>query len=235
MTLDVWLDALAEEATAYYERTSRPLVTLSYAQSLDGSLTLRAGQAAPVSSAESLVITHRLRAAHEAVLVGIGTVLADDPQLTVRLVNGRDPQPIVLDSRLRFPLQARLLKHPRRPILATTTHAPYQRQEVLEAVGVSILRLPADTEGHVALPPLLETLGQRGITSLMVEGGAQVITAFLRQRLAQRLLVTIAPVLAGGYRAVHDLGVASWERLPRLRNVGFQQAGDDLLLWGELE
>ncbi len=235
MSVDAWLDALAEEATTYHERTGCPLVTLSYAQSVDGSLTLRAGQPAPVSSTESLVITHRLRAAHDAVLIGIGTVLADDPQLTVRLANGRDPQPVVLDSHLRFPLQARLLQHPRQPILAATLQAPRIRQKALEAAGACVLRLPADAEGRVALAALLEALGQRGITSLMVEGGAQVITAFLRQRLAQRLMVTLAPVLAGGYHAVHDLGAASWEGLPRLRYKGFQMVGDDLLLWGELE
>lgn len=232
--IDEWLDALAEEATARRKQTGCPLVTLSYAQSLDGSLTLRAGQPAPVSGTESMVVTHRLRAAHDAVLVGIGTVLADDPQLTVRLIDGRDPQPVILDSRLRLPFHARLLKHPRQAILATTAQAPHVRQEVLETAGAHILRLPADAEGRVSLPALLEALGYMGINSLMVEGGAQVISAFLRQRLAQRLLVTIAPVLAGGYRAVHDLGVTSWEQLPRLRNVGFRQAGDDLLLWGEL-
>lgn len=232
--IDSWLDALAEEAAAYRGRVGCPLVTLSYAQSLDGSLTLRAGQPSPVSGAESMLITHRLRAAHDAVLVGIGTVLADDPRLTVRLIEGRDPQPVVLDSHLRLPLHARLLKHPRQVILATTAQAPRARQEAFEAAGAYILRLPADAEGHVALPALLKALGRMGINSLMVEGGAQVISAFLRQRLVQRLLVTIAPVLAGGYHAVHDLGVASWEQLPRLRNVGFQQMGDDLLLWGEL-
>src|SRR5687768_4642967 len=102
----------------------RPVVTLSYAQTLDGSLALP-GRQLIISSPESMKMTHELRAAHDGLLVGIGTVLIDDPRLTVRLADGRNPQPVVLDSRLRMPLTANLLKHPdRRPWLAATDPDP---------------------------------------------------------------------------------------------------------------
>ncbi len=227
------LDDLRERAAAYWRATRRPLVTLSYAQSLDGCLTIRAGQPSPVSGPQSRVVTHRLRAAHDAILVGIGTVLADDPNLTVRLVEGDDPQPVIVDSRLRFPLGARLLSAGRQPWVATVDPADPARRAALESRGVRVLTLPP-REGKVSLPALLDELGRMGITSLMVEGGAQVITGFLRERLADQLVLTVAPVLAGGLHAVGDLGVPAWEGLPHLCDAGYEQAGRDLVVWGTL-
>ncbi len=229
-----WLPHLPERAAAHCTHTGRPLVTLSYAQSLDGCLTLRAGQSSPVSGPESMVATHLLRASHDAVLVGIGTVLADDPRLTVRLVEGRHPRVVVVDSTLRIPSDAHLLDDPQRLVIATTNRASCARLAALKAEGVTILSLPMDNQRRVDLAALLDRLPSMGVTTLMVEGGAQMITSFLRQRLADHVVVTVAPVLAGGYHAVDDLGATGWEQLPRLRNIGCQQAGADLLVWGDL-
>ncbi len=113
----------------------RPYVTLSYAQSLDGSITARRGEPLAISGPESLEMTHRLRAEHDAILVGIGTLLADDPRLSVRLVAGADPQPIIVDSRLRFPLNARILLDGRSPWIATTEEA-----EILPSASFGISR-----------------------------------------------------------------------------------------------
>ena len=110
------LGAVLDGAAAHHARTGRPLVTLSYAQSLDGCIAAGPGQRLSLSGPEALMLTHELRAAHAAILVGIGTVLADDPRLTVRLVPGSHPQPVVVDSRLRIPDDCYLLRHgPRRP------------------------------------------------------------------------------------------------------------------------
>ncbi len=206
-----------------------PRITLSYAQSLDGSLTAVAGQPLELSGPESKLFTHQLRAAHDAILVGIGTVLADNPRLTAHRVGGPHPQPIVLDSRLRFPLNAQLLAHPRGVWIATTAAAPANAQSELETKGAQIVRLPTTERGRVSLPALLGWLGESGIQSVMVEGGAEVITAFLLERLADRVALTLAPRFVGGLNAL---------RLPcdvRLQNIRYQILGDDIVIEADIK
>ncbi len=215
---------------------TRPFVTLSYAQSLDGSLTDEAGRPFPLSGAQSLRLTHKLRASHDAILIGIGTLLADDPQLTVRLVDGPNPQPIVVDSRLRFPPTARLLHHPNRPPwIVTTETAVSPHQSTLEAAGARLLRLPAAADGRIDLMAMLTRLLALGIQSVMVEGGARIISSLLAQQLADRVVLTIAPLFVGGLNVLHG-----WQRplpapqLPRLRHLRYQRLGDDIVVYGDL-
>lgn len=225
---------LLERATDYRQRTGRPFVTLSYAQSVDGCIAARPGQPLALSGTLALTLTHRLRSVHDAILVGIGTVLADNPRLTVRLVKGKTPQPIVADSRLRFPLEANLLRHhPLSPWIATSEQASDERQQVLERAGARVLRLPANAKGQVDLAALLERLGALGINSLMVEGGARIITSVLSDRLVDSLVLTVAPMLVGGLRAVRSLGQSDPVCLPRLRNLRYQRLEEDLVLWGD--
>jgi 3,4-dihydroxy 2-butanone 4-phosphate synthase/GTP cyclohydrolase II len=176
--------------------------------------------------------THRLRAAHDGILVGIGTVLADDPRLNVRLAEGRDPQPIVLDTRLRLPLNARLLKGSRPPWIAALPGANPQKQAQLEESGARVLSLPPGEDGRISLAALLSCLAELGLNSLMVEGGARVITSFLAQGLVDHLVLTVAPVIVGGLRAVDAEAV-----LPaplRLILPGYERLGDDLIVWGKI-
>jgi len=207
----------------------RPFVTVAFAQSIDGSLAAEPGKPMPLSGPESSVYTHRLRAAHDAILVGIGTVLSDNPRLTVRLAAGPHPQPIVVDSRLRFPHGAALLSHPTHSVwIATTAAAPKDRLQALSDAGADVLALPADRAGWVSLPHLLDELGARGIQRLMVEGGAAVISAFLRPGLADRLSVTIAPRLVGGVRALQNPVT-----LP-LRDATWRTSGPDVIFEARL-
>lgn len=217
-------------------RDSRPFVTLSYAQSLDGSIAARRGETTAISGPEALRLTHQLRAHHDAILVGVGTVIADDPRLNVRLVRGPDPQPVVVDSRLRFPLWARLLREPgRRPWIVTTDVADPARQIELEAAGARVIRLPAAADGLVSLPALLDFLGRDShIRSVMVEGGATVISNFLAEHLADRLVLTIAPMLLGGLNAVANLGQLNGQIFPRLTHPRYQAVGQDVILFGDL-
>jgi len=222
------------------------LVTLSYAQSLDGSITLRRGQQLALSGEESLIITHRLRAAHQAILVGIGTILADNPRLNVRLIEGQSPQPVVLDSQLRFPENARLLESPLPPWIATTRRASPQKRASLEASGVQLLKLPEDEHHRIQLPALLERLAALKINSLMVEGGARVITSFLSARLVDRIVLTIAPRFLGGLHAPEAWSEVSTGPItsavppasghetifPRLGTWQAERVGEDLLIWG---
>lgn len=219
------------QAAGHRLRTGRPFVTLSYAQSLDGCLTDQPGQPFALSGPEAMRLTHQLRAAHEAILAGIETVLADNPRLNVRLVEGRPPQPVIVDSHLRFPLDANLITASC-PWIATTDQAEKERQRALEAAGARILRLPADADGRVSLPALLDRLGELGVNSLMVEGGARVITSFLSQQLASYVVLTIAPVFVGGLPSVNKLPRA--KGFPRLRDMHPQQLGNDLIVCGDL-
>ncbi len=212
----------------------RPHVTLTYAQSLDGSIAARSGRPLPLSGAESLAYTHQLRAEHDAILVGIGTVLSDDPRLNVRLASGSSPRPIILDGELRCPLAARCLDASRRPIVIAAARAAAERRRALEAQGVAVLTAPVckENESHLELSALLNRLFMKSIRSVMVEGGARVITSFLRARLVDRLIITIAPMLVGGLHGVVDLLTDDAHDFPRLRNATWQKLGDDWVVAG---
>ncbi len=219
-------------AADHCHRTGRPLVTLTYAQSLDGSLAARRDRPLALSGPQSLRLTHQLRAAHDAILVGIGTVLADDPSLTVRLSPGDHPQPVVLDSTLRISLTSRLVADPVHPLwVATRETAPADRRIALAKKGVQFINLPCGPNDGVSLPGLLSRLAEKGISSLMVEGGARVITSFLSQRLVDQVLLTIAPCFVGGLPVLDKPFPAEF---PRLENMRTEKLGDDLIVWGWL-
>lgn len=213
----------------------RPFVTLSYAQSLDGCISARPGEPLALSGRRSLKLTHQLRASHDAILVGIGTVFSDDPRLTVRLVHGEDPRPVVVDSKLRLPLDCNLLRESsRKPIIVTSKQADGKRVRALEELGAQVLRIQSNERGQVNLSDMLDKLGGLGINSLMVEGGARIITSFLMERLTDYIVLTIAPVLVGGLRAVSELGDVDPAQFLRLVNPGHRWLGKDLILWGSL-
>ena len=150
------------EAARQSESRGRPLVTLTYAQSLDGCISARRGQSTTLSAPQSQRMTHTLRARHDAILVGIGTLLADDPRLNVRLVPGADPQPVILDSYLRTPPGARLLQGQRKPWIFTGQYAPLAARHALEAAGARLVYLPLEEQGRLPLPGLLSTLARHG-------------------------------------------------------------------------
>lgn len=228
------LTVLLEKIAGHQPDARRPFVTLSYAQSLDGCIAGRRGQPLMLSCRQSMILTHQLRAAHDAILVGIGTVLTDNPQLTVRLVEGAMPQPVILDSRLRLPLDINLLRlHPLRPIIIAGEQADAARQKVLEDAGARVLRISSDARGRICLPSMLECLRGLGFKSLMVEGGARIITSFLSGRLIDYLMLTVAPVFIGGVRGVRRLSSSDEESYPHLSNLRHQTVGCDLVFWGE--
>lgn len=222
-------DALAAARADRARR--RPHVTLAYAQSLDGSLAAEPDRPLRLSCEGALTVTHRIRAMHDAILVGIGTVLADDPRLDVRRVSGRSPRPIVLDSTLRTPVGCALARGGQAWI-ATTARAPVERRRALERCGLQIMVLPA-ADGRVDLAALAKELHERGIATLMVEGGERTINSFLAARWIDRILVTVSPQLVAGLTLARSglppgLGVrvADWQ-------VGTADA--DVLLGGRIE
>jgi GTP cyclohydrolase II len=234
------------EVRARVRPRGRAFVTLAYAQSLDGSITTARGQRYALSGSEAMRFTHTLRATHDAILVGVGTVLADDPQLRVRLVEGPDPQPVVVDSNLRTPAAAKLLSRTGRPVWIATA-APtdggdgsageVRRSRVahVEARGGRIVGCPALPNGWVDLAALLRQLAADGIEHVMVEGGARIITSLIEAQLADYLMVTVVPQLLGGLSAVAPLarpvGLGAMARVERWVNA---RLGDDLVLGGEM-
>jgi len=203
------------------------IVTLAFAQSLDGCITVRPGHPTALSCAEAMAYTHRLRAAHDAILVGVDTVLADDPRLSVRLVEGRSPQPIVLDSNLRMPLACRLVTQPVHPLwVLCSRFARADRQHELEAHGVRVLRAFDEGPYLARWPQMLDVLVAQGVGSLMVEGGSRVITSLLESGCAHRLSLTIAPRMLAGLHAVHQTRLS----LPELHNVRYRPVGSDLVV-----
>ena len=213
----------------------RPLVTVHYAQTLDGRIASRTGDSRWVSGEGSLRLAHELRAAHDAVVVGIGTVLADDPKLTVRLAPGESPVRVVVDSRLRIPLDANVLDTSvARTIVATTPLASEERAAAIGARGVEVLRVKADADGHVDLRDLFSRLRADGIRSVLVEGGRGIITAALRDHLVDRLTVCIAPKVIGeGIAAVGDLRIDKLCDAMTFERSGFTASGGDVIFYGE--
>lgn len=210
----------------------RPRITVSYAQSLDGSIAARPGEPLRLSGSRSLELTHRLRAGHDAILVGIGTVLADDPRLNVRLVAGDSPLPVILDGRLRLPPSARLLRSRGAsgaappPLVATSFGASGERAARLRAAGVTVLRFRSPG-GPVPLRSVMRALHRRGVRRLLVEGGSRVLTSMFAARLADWVVITVAPRLVGGEPAL--------ARVPApvdLAGLGWARLDDDLVFAG---
>jgi 3,4-dihydroxy 2-butanone 4-phosphate synthase/GTP cyclohydrolase II len=208
----------------------RPYVVLKYAQTLDGRIATSSGDSKWISGADERAISHALRAACDAVLVGVGTVVSDDPQLTVRMVPGASPVRVVLDSTLRTPSTARVLDDAAATILFTTDRATPGRVDELRARQIGVRLVPAGP-GGADLTSALTDLHATGVRSLLVEGGAKVITSVLAEGLADRLIVAVAPTILGaGTEAIGDLGISTVASGVRLTNRSLHVMADDLLI-----
>lgn len=217
--------------------TGQPFVTLKIAQTIDGKIAARNGQPEWITSSASLKVVHKMRAENDAVLVGIGTVLADDPQLTVRLVRGQNPKRIVVDSQLRIPLESTLLtdEFVSKTIVATTELPSKEKAKHIEQRGASVWRVQKNAAGRVDLEALLTKIGQEGITSLLVEGGSEIYSSFLKAKLVDRVAIFIAPKILGeGVSAIQDLGISSVANSLLLRDFQKKRVGPDILLTGNL-
>ena len=211
-------------------RADRPYVVLKYAQSLDGRIATCTGDARWISGEAERRISHTLRAACDAVLVGIGTVLLDDPQLTVRMVPGASPLRVVLDSALRLPDEAKVLEPDVRTLVVTTERSSPVRRQSLERRGIRVRVVPSSPEG-VDLEQALRVIKAEGVSSLLVEGGAKVITSLLARRLVDRVVVSVAPKILGqGTEAVGSLGVNLVKEAIPLANRSVHITPDDVLL-----
>lgn len=223
----------------HWARTGRPFVALKVAMSIDGKIATRGGHARWITCEAARREGHALREEYDALLVGIGTVLADDPQLRRRL--GLNPSPglrrLVLDSTLRTPPGAGLLGERPQDVVIFCRQAETGRRRALEATGAAVIEVGDDGHGRCDLAAVLRWLGGQQVSSLLVEGGSEVHWAFFREGLVQRLHAFIAPLVLGGREAVPAVGgtgFATPQQGVRLSFTEVRRVGDDLAVVAEV-
>ncbi len=232
--------AQLNEAYVHRLQTGRPFTILKAGMTLDGKIATASGESQWITEETSRAQAHELRGGVDAVLVGIGTVLRDNPALTARLAGDpprlapRQPLRIVVDSRLRISVTAVVLQNQQaaHTVIATTAAASRRKIEMLRRRGIDVLVLP-NLRAHVSLPMLWARLGQLGVTTLLVEGGSEINAAVLRGQLAQRLTCYVAPLLLGGQEAKGLIGGRSPRRLRDavpLKNLRIEPVGRDMLI-----
>ncbi|MBF0622164.1 MAG: bifunctional diaminohydroxyphosphoribosylaminopyrimidine deaminase/5-amino-6-(5-phosphoribosylamino)uracil reductase RibD [Magnetococcales bacterium] len=217
----------------------RPMVTLKAATSLDGKIATRTGHSQWITGPAARQRVQRMRDTHDVVMVGSGTVKADDPRLNCRLSKGRDPIRLVVDSKLAIDDSAKLFHSGDAPLwIATTDQAPIARRRALELRdNVRILTCWQDSQGRVDLSDLMQRLGELEVTSVLSEAGGRLTASLLEDRLADRLALFMAPKLIGGQDAegvLAGVGVNLLSECPTLCNMQTRMVGPDLLLEGSL-
>ncbi len=239
VTTEVGLDAnLARRLNAPYLKrlaTGLPYVIAKWAMTLDGKIATAAGKSVWISSPRSRALVHETRGRMDAIAVGIGTVLADDPQLTARPPGPRTAARVVLDSAARLPVNSRLARSAREvPVwLAVTRRAPAERLRILESMAVDILSFPVD--GSIPIVPLLQELSRRDVTNLLIEGGGRVLGAFLDAGQVDAVDVFIAPLVEGGTHAhtpVLGAGVSLMSEAPSLDRHSIRAVDGDVRIEG---
>ena len=221
------LKAQLHYAAQYRIKYCRPFITVSYAQSIDGSIASRQNEPLELSGPQSWKLTHQIRAACDAILVGIGTVLTDNPQLSVRHVDGKNPQPVILDTHLRTPLHAKCVQ--RRDTRSWLINGEANSITKIGA-GAEAIRCATGSDGKIDLMALMDLLNHRKINSIMVEGGARVITSFVNAKLVDQFIITIAPKLVGGLQVLNSRGLEIAQFLD-CEHVHYQQLGSDSIVW----
>jgi diaminohydroxyphosphoribosylaminopyrimidine deaminase/5-amino-6-(5-phosphoribosylamino)uracil reductase len=219
-------------------------VILKAGMTLDGKVATAKGESRWITGPRARQEAHRFRSQVDAVVVGVGTVLKDDLSLTARLSDRplklapKQPLRVVLDSKLRTPLTARICakQDQAKTLIVTTSRASQSRHRPFERVGVEVRSLPAK-KGRVSLPALMTVLGKRGITSVLIEGGSTVNAAALREKLVNHVVLYLAPILMGGQDAKAVIGDRSPKRLAQaltLRHVTVRRIGNDMVVEGDL-
>jgi diaminohydroxyphosphoribosylaminopyrimidine deaminase/5-amino-6-(5-phosphoribosylamino)uracil reductase len=241
--IKVRVGALENECRVLIESFSKfitrrlPFVTLKLAATLDGKIAAASGDSQWISGEDSRRLVHRLRNEVDAVVVGIGTVKADDPQLTCRMPHGRNPRRIILDSRLSIPLSAAILHHaePANTIIATGTRAPAAKARAIESLGTRVWPMPLKG-GKIPWRPLLRKLAASGIVNVLIEGGAVVAASALKEKIVDKIIIFYAPkILGGDGRAmIEKLGVSRMKQSIPVKNLCAKGSGDDLMISGYL-
>ena len=219
--------------------TGLPFVTAKFAMSLDGKIATHSGDSKWITGVESRALVQELRRESDAIMVGINTVLADDPQLTARDPSGepltRQPIRAVLDSSCRTPHESKMLREPGTTLIAVSSGYPPSARSRLESAGAEVFETPAGAGGRVDLGLVLEELGRRGVVTLLVEGGSEVLGSLFDRGWVDRVLAFVAPVIIGGSGAaspVGGTGVPQMAGVWHMDRVKMKQVGGDWLVTG---
>ncbi len=222
----------------HYIQTGRPYVVMKYAMTMDGKIATRTGASQWITGEEAREQVHRDRNRYSAILVGVGTVLADNPLLTCRMEGGRNPLRIVCDTRLRTPLDSQIVRTAGEiPTLLATCRGEPEGIAPYQAAGCRVWTLP-ERNGHVDLDALMARLGAEGVDSVILEGGGQLNWSALEQGVVQLVQAYVAPKLFGGSQAkspISGLGVELPAQAVTLKNTTVTQLGEDFLLESEVE
>jgi len=214
--------------------TGLPFVLWKAAMTLDGKIATRAGGSRWITGERARKEVHRLRSRYDAVLVGVGTVLADDPELTVRGIRGAvNPLRVVVDSRASLPLDARALNSEAETLIAVTNRASEAQVENLRKAGARMLVLPAQADGRVDLRALMTELANQGVNSVLLEGGGELAASMLDLGLVDKGLIFIAPKIVGGRSAktpVEGDGIELMSQALGVSKPGIRRFGDDIAL-----
>lgn len=227
------------ESFAHYVQNKRPFVVGKWAQSLDGRVATRTGASQWITGARARAVTHQLRNTLDAIMVGVGTVVADDPALTCRMRGGRDPVRIIVDPHGRIPLDARVLPHVSQSkaptwIVVGSDIAPRRRNR-LEKTGAEIIACHLDADGRLDLHAMLHMLAARDIVSILAEGGPTLLGHLFDAHLIDKVVAFVAPMVIGGadaHGAVGGVGVAALSEASRLARADMHAVGDDWMLTG---
>ncbi|MGM7701741.1 bifunctional diaminohydroxyphosphoribosylaminopyrimidine deaminase/5-amino-6-(5-phosphoribosylamino)uracil reductase RibD [Pseudalkalibacillus sp. Hm43] len=241
--VEVHVGMLEEKAVAlnpffnHFMKTKLPYVTLKAASSLDGKTASNSGDSKWITGEEARLDVHRHRHEHDAILVGVNTVIQDDPQLTTRIpLGGKNPIRIVLDTNLRIPAHAKLLHDQEaETLIIAGSSAPKARIAELERASVRVIQLD---EPAIEIPSLLEKIAKEGITSIFVEGGASVHASFIQARCFQQIITYIAPKLIGGIHnptVIGGTGIETMKDAVELEIISVEHVGNDLKVVSELK
>lgn len=214
-----------------YHKKKRPFIALKFAASLDGKIATKTSDSKWITNKKSREFARELRSYYQSILVGVNTVIRDDPHLGIRIKGKRDPLRIILDSQLKIPLSSQVLRN-QNVLVATTQRADRNKLERSTNLGISTIVFDGD---EISLNDLLSELRRREIISILVEGGGKILGSFLDERLVDKVYAFHAPILIGGEKSVPAIGgngVTTLKEVIKLKNVSFKRFGDNMLTIG---
>ena len=207
-------------------------ITASYAQSMNGTISLDSLEPLQLSNKDALKLTHKLRSTHDAILIGINTLLSDDPKLTLRYAEGTQPQPCIIDTYLKCCLDSEIFKHPKKPWFFTASQNK-EKISYLTSKGCKVFQVGKSDKKLLDLNHVVNLLQQNNINSIIVEGGKRILTQFLEERLVNRCIITISPMFINGTNILDRSETYKLSDFIKLKNISTYSLSDNIIIEGD--